>query len=138
MLNDCCVSVVPRGGAGIEEWVSGVIMYEETLYHKTSDGTSFADLLRSRGIVVGIKVDKGVVPIAGTDGETVTQGIDDLHKRCQAYYKAGARFAKWCVIDPDVACVGPAPASSRRVCACNAHAVDVHAPMCVRVCAGEA
>ena len=79
-----------------------MIMYEETLYHKTSDGTLFSDLLRSRGIVVGIKVDKGVVPIAGCDGETVTQGIDDLHKRCAAYYKAGARFAKWyvCVVWP--------------------------------------
>ena len=55
-----------RCAAGLEEWISGVIMYEETLYHKTADGTPFADLLRSKGIVVGIKVDKGVVPIAGT------------------------------------------------------------------------
>jgi len=80
---------------GVSSYVSGVIMYEETLYHKTSDGKPFAQLLQEMDIVVGIKVDKGVVPIAGTDGETATQGLDDLHKRCQAYYKAGARFAKW-------------------------------------------
>ena len=80
---------------GIEEYISGVILYEETLYQSTSDGKGFAQLLTEKGIIPGIKVDKGVVPLAGTDGETVTQGLDDLAKRCQAYYKAGARFAKW-------------------------------------------
>ena len=80
---------------GIEQYISGVILYEETLYQSTSDGKNFAQLLTEKGIIPGIKVDKGVVPLAGTDGETVTQGLDDLAKRCQAYYKAGARFAKW-------------------------------------------
>ena len=70
-------------------------MYEETLYQKTADGKLFTEVLKEQGIVPGIKVDKGVVPIPGTDGETVTQGIDDLNKRCAEYYKAGARFAKW-------------------------------------------
>lgn len=77
------------------QYVSGAIVYEETLYHKCDDGTSFTDVLKKQGIVVGIKVDKGVVELAGTDGETVTQGLDDLAKRCQKYYAAGARFAKW-------------------------------------------
>jgi len=80
---------------GLNQYISGVICYEETLFHKTSAGQPFTELLLSQGIVPGIKVDKGVVPIAGTDKETVTQGIDDLHKRCQRYYAAGARFAKW-------------------------------------------
>lgn len=80
---------------GLEEHVSGAIMFEETLFHKASDGTSFVDLLKSKGIVSGIKVDKGVVPLPGTDGETVTQGIDGLNDRCAKYYAAGARFAKW-------------------------------------------
>ncbi|RYG40601.1 fructose-bisphosphate aldolase class I, partial [archaeon] len=80
---------------GLNEYVSGTITFEETLFHTADDGTPFPDLLRKQGIVVGIKVDKGVVPLAGTDGETVTQGLDDLAKRCQKYYAAGARFAKW-------------------------------------------
>ena len=56
-----------------------------------------AEILRKAGIIVGIKVDKGTVELAGTDGEVVVQGLDDLAKRCQKYYAAGARFAKWCV-----------------------------------------
>lgn len=56
---------------------------------------SFVDLLKSKGIVPGIKVDKGVKPLTGTPGETVTQGIDDLDVRCKKYYEQGARFAKW-------------------------------------------
>ena len=54
--------------------------------------------MRKANIIIGIKVDKGTVDIAGTDGEVVVQGHDDLAKRCQKYYAAGARFAKWCVI----------------------------------------
>lgn len=80
---------------GLGEYVSGAICYEETLFHKADDGTPFVELMKKQGIIPGIKVDKGVVDIAGTDGETVTQGLDDLHKRCQKYYAAGARFAKW-------------------------------------------
>jgi fructose-bisphosphate aldolase class I len=79
----------------LEECISGVILYEETLNQKDSKGTNFADLLRSRGIIVGIKVDKGVQPLPGTPGETVTQGIDGLGARCAEYYAKGARFAKW-------------------------------------------
>jgi len=80
---------------GLEEYISGVILFEETLYQKADDGTSFADLMKSKGILPGIKVDKGIKPLYGTNGECVTQGIDDLDARCKAYYEAGARFAKW-------------------------------------------
>ncbi|CAH8275267.1 unnamed protein product [Arabidopsis lyrata] len=75
--------------------LSGVILFEETLYQKTSDGKPFVDLLMENGVIPGIKVDKGVVDLAGTNGETTTQGLDSLGARCQEYYKAGARFAKW-------------------------------------------
>lgn len=81
--------------AGLNEYISGVICFEETLFHSTSAGVPFTEVLSSQGIIPGIKVDKGVVPIGGTDKETVTQGLDDLAKRCERYYKAGARFAKW-------------------------------------------
>jgi len=80
---------------GIGEFISGVILYEETLYQSTSDGTPFVDVLVSQGIIPGIKVDQGVQPLYGTNNETVTQGITDLGKRCAKYYQAGARFAKW-------------------------------------------
>jgi len=79
----------------IEEHISGVIMFEETLYQKTKDGQLFSEFLKARGIYTGIKVDKGVVHLPGTDDETTTQGLDDLNKRCAQYYADGARFAKW-------------------------------------------
>lgn len=85
---------------GLGEYISGVILFEETLYQRADDGTSFVDLLKRQSIIPGIKVDKGVAALAGTDGETVTQGLDDLGKRCAEYYKAGARFAKWYVYHP--------------------------------------
>jgi len=80
---------------GIEQYISGVILFEETLYQNAADGTPFVQILRSKGIIPGIKVDKGIKPLAGTNGECVTQGIDDLDTRCTKYYQQGARFAKW-------------------------------------------
>jgi len=80
---------------GIENYISGVILYEETLYQKTKSGEAFVDLLNRKGIIPGIKVDKGTVVIGGTTNETATQGLDDLGKRCAKYYADGARFAKW-------------------------------------------
>jgi fructose-bisphosphate aldolase class I len=80
---------------GALEYISGVILFEETLYQSAADGTPFVDILKAGGVVPGIKVDKGTVDIAGTDGETTTQGLDSLGSRCAKYYEAGARFAKW-------------------------------------------
>ncbi|KAJ0062082.1 hypothetical protein NL108_015274, partial [Boleophthalmus pectinirostris] len=83
----------------IDKCIGGVIFFHETLYQNTDDGVPFAKLIRDRGIVVGIKVDKGVVPLAGTNGETTTQGLDGLSERCAQYKKDGADFAKWrCVL----------------------------------------
>lgn len=70
-------------------------MYDETFWQKADDGTPFVELLKKKGILPGIKVDKGVKPLRGTDEETYTQGFDDLDKRCAHYYQHGARFAKW-------------------------------------------
>ncbi|XP_031481524.1 fructose-bisphosphate aldolase, cytoplasmic isozyme 1-like [Nymphaea colorata] len=80
---------------GALPYLSGVILFEETLYQKTTSGKPFVDVLLDGGVLPGIKVDKGTVEIAGTNGETTTQGLDGLAARCQQYYKAGARFAKW-------------------------------------------
>ncbi|EPZ31990.1 fructose-bisphosphate aldolase [Rozella allomycis CSF55] len=86
-------------GGDLKQYLGGVILYEETLTQKTSDGKLFPDFLRELGIYVGIKVDKGTVNLNGTNGETTTQGLDGLAERCADYYKKGARFAKWrCVL----------------------------------------
>jgi len=83
------------GTKDIGRFISGSILYEETLFQNAQNGESFAELLKRQGVIIGIKVDKGTVVIPGTDGETSTQGLDGLGERCQKYYEAGARFAKW-------------------------------------------
>jgi fructose-bisphosphate aldolase class I len=80
---------------GVNEFLSGVILYEETLNQKASDGTPFAELASRQGIVPGIKVDKGLVVLPNSDGDKVTQGLDDLEDRLAGYKRLGARFAKW-------------------------------------------
>jgi len=81
---------------GIGEFISGAILFEETLFDKTVDGKrQLADLLKEQGIIIGIKVDLGTKVLLGTDNELYTQGLTDLDKRAQKYYAAGARFAKW-------------------------------------------
>ncbi|KAF8572253.1 hypothetical protein P879_01850 [Paragonimus westermani] len=79
--------------------ISGVILFHETLYQKTDDGRPLVDLLKERNIIPGIKVDKGVVPLAGSLDECTTQGLDGLAERCAQYKKDGCQFAKWrCVL----------------------------------------
>ncbi len=80
---------------GIEKHISGVIFYEETVDQALADGTNMTAHLRSRGIHVGIKLDKGLVVLGGTKGENATQGLDGLAARCKAFYEKGVRFAKW-------------------------------------------
>lgn len=80
---------------GFENHISGVIMFEETLDQKSKDGVNFVELLKSKNVIPGIKVDKGVVVLGGTDDENATQGLDGLAGRCKTYYEKGCRFAKW-------------------------------------------
>jgi len=80
---------------GWNNYCSGVILYEETLFQNAEDGTPFVDILKSLGVIPGIKVDKGLVNLPGTDEETSTTGLDGLGERCAKYYARGARFAKW-------------------------------------------
>jgi len=80
---------------GAEEFISGVIFFDETIRQSTSDGTPFPKLLESKGIIPGIKVDIGAKPLAMTDGETITEGLDGLRGRLDEYRELGARFAKW-------------------------------------------
>ncbi len=80
---------------GLEEAVSGVILFDETLRTAASDGTAFSQVLSKKGIMPGIKVDKGPVDIPGFPGETVTEGLDGLRARVKEYRELGAKFAKW-------------------------------------------
>ncbi len=80
---------------GNEQYLSGVILFDETIRQKASDGTPFTEVLLKKGIIPGIKVDKGPVDLAGHPGEVVTQGLDGLRERFAEYKAMGAGFAKW-------------------------------------------
>jgi len=79
----------------LNDYVNGVILFEETLNQSTKEGVPFAKYLMDQGIVPGIKVDKGLVELSGTDGEKVTEGLDGLKGRLEGYKAQGAKFAKW-------------------------------------------
>ena len=79
----------------VGDYISGVILFDETIRQDAADGTSLVKLLEDQGIIPGIKVDLGAKPLAGADGETVTEGLDGLRERLAEYHSLGARFAKW-------------------------------------------
>jgi fructose-bisphosphate aldolase, class I len=81
--------------AGVEDHISGVILFDETIRQSTVDGTPFPKVLADRGIIPGIKVDQGAKTLAGAGDETVTEGLDGLRERLAEYHGLGARFAKW-------------------------------------------
>ncbi len=80
---------------GAADFISGVILFDETIRQIGADGTPLVDVLAGRGIMPGIKVDKGARPLAGAEGETVTEGLDGLRERLAEYASLGARFTKW-------------------------------------------
>jgi fructose-bisphosphate aldolase class I len=80
---------------GVEAYISGIILYDETIRQQAQDGTPFSKLLTQRGIIPGIKVDKGTVDLAGFPGEKITEGLDGLSARLVEYHALGARFTKW-------------------------------------------
>ena len=110
---------------GLGQYISGVILYDETLRQKSADGTSFVDLLTKQGVLPGIKVDTGAKSLALCPGEQITEGLDGLQKRCAEYAKMGAKFAKWrAVINigkdiPSTTCIEE-----------NAHALARYAAIC--------
>jgi fructose-bisphosphate aldolase class I len=110
---------------GLEEFVSGVILYDETLRQSASDGTPFAKLLSGKGIIPGIKVDIGAKALAGAPGETVTEGLDGLRERLVEYSGLGAQFAKWRA----VIAIGEGIPTAYCIEA-NAHALARYAALC--------
>ncbi|MCZ7009946.1 class I fructose-bisphosphate aldolase, partial [Salmonella enterica] len=77
------------------EYISGAILFDETIRQSTRDGVPFTKVMMDNGIIPGIKVDKGPHPLAGFPGEVVTEGLDGLRDRLKEYARLGARFAKW-------------------------------------------
>jgi fructose-bisphosphate aldolase class I len=110
---------------GAAEFISGVIMYDETIRQNSSSGAPLVAALTAQGILPGIKVDTGAKPLAGFPGETVTEGLDGLRDRLSEYRGMGARFAKWRAVVhvtdtlPSSACLGA-----------NAHALARYASLC--------
>jgi fructose-bisphosphate aldolase class I len=84
-----------RATEAMKNYISGVILYDETIRQKAADGTPLVELIAGAGAVPGIKVDAGAKPLAGFPGETITEGLDGLRERLADYYGLGARFAKW-------------------------------------------
>ena len=80
---------------GSGDYISGIILFDETIRQSTDSGQTFVDALKGENIIPGIKVDKGAKPLANSSDETVTEGLDGLRERLQEYYELGARFTKW-------------------------------------------
>src|SRR5881296_510866 len=113
------------GTPGVEQYVSGVILFDETARQKAADGTPFPQYLAKKGIIPGIKVDKGTVELALSPGEKVTDGLDGLAKRMAEYFQMGARFAKWRA----VITIGEGTPTHACLYA-NAHALARYAALC--------
>ncbi len=115
-----------RATEAMSNFVSGVILYDETIWQDAADGTPLVELITAAGSVPGIKVDKGTTALPGFPGETVTVGLDGLGERLAAYHQRGARFAKWRgVIDID----GSGAPTAAAIKA-NAHALARYAGLC--------
>ena len=110
---------------GLNAFISGVILFDETLKQKSGTGVPLPQLLISQGLVVGIKVDKGLVPLPGFAGEKVTQGLDGLAERLREYKQLGARFAKWRAVIG----IGTDIPTAAAIAA-NAHALARYAAIC--------
>ena len=110
---------------GLGEFISGAILFDETLRQSTADGVHFVKVMQDAGIIPGIKVDSGAHPLAGHEGEKVTEGLDGLRQRLKEYSALGARFAKWRAVItigesmPTLACIEA-----------NCHALARYAALC--------
>jgi fructose-bisphosphate aldolase class I len=114
-----------RSKEAMSKYISGVILYDETIWQKAKDGTPLVKLIEQAGAIPGIKVDEGTQPLPNCPGELITVGLDRLAERLKKYYEQGARFAKWrAVID-----IGPGIPSTTAVHT-NAHALARYAALC--------
>ena len=112
---------------GIGDFISGVILFDETIRQTADDGRSFTEVLASAGVIAGIKVDRGSKPLAGAPGEQVTEGLDELRERLAEYKTLGARFAKWRAV---ITLGEDGRTPTRRGLEANAHALARYAALC--------
>jgi fructose-bisphosphate aldolase, class I len=110
----------------LNDCISGVILYDETIHQATAQGTPFVQAAAEAGILIGIKVDTGAKDLAAHPGEKVTEGLDGLRERLQSYFQQGARFAKW----RGVIAVDDATLPSHACIQANAHALARYAALC--------
>lgn len=114
-----------RSDEAMRDYISGVILFDETLRQKAADGTPLADIIKAAGSVPGIKVDGGAKSLAAHPDEKITEGLDGLRERLAEYYRLGARFAKWRGV---IAISEALP--SRGAISANAHALARYAALC--------
>jgi fructose-bisphosphate aldolase class I len=110
---------------GVDEWISGVILYDETLRQSASDGTPFPTMVSDRGVIPGIKVDTGTVALPGPSNESITEGLDGLRDRLTEYRRMGARFAKWRAV---ISMTDGRP--TEHALEVNAHSLAMYAALC--------
>jgi fructose-bisphosphate aldolase class I len=125
-----------RSTEAMKNHISGVILYDETIWQKGKDGTPLVKLIEQAGSIPGIKVDEGTKPLPQCPGEVITIGLDKLHERLPKYYEQGARFAKWRAVI-DIARMNPSAAGdlsgsipSYTCVRANAHALARYAALC--------
>jgi len=111
--------------SGSNEFISGVILFDETIRQTTSESQAFTDVLLKQGIIPGIKVDQGTTPLPFSRGEKITEGLDGLRARLKEYRQLGARFAKWRA----VLAIGE-ETPSRYCIHCNGHVLARYAALC--------
>jgi len=120
-----------RSGEAMTQYISGVILYDETIWQNAKDGTPLVRLIEQAGAIPGIKVDEGTQALPGCPGELVTVGLDNLAARLKKYYDSGARFAKWrAVIDIGGAGTGGRKIPTMTAIHVNAHALARYAALC--------
>src|SRR3989440_11174483 len=115
---------------GIADFISGVILVDETIRQNAADGTPLVKVLEDQGIIPGIKVDLGAKPLAAAEGETVTEGLDGLRERLAEYHSLGARFAKWRATYSITTGSSSAVLPSAYCIDVNAHALARYAALC--------
>lgn len=110
---------------GLGNYISGAILYDETIHQSAKDGRLFIDILKQAGIIPGIKVDEGTIDMPGFPGEKITEGLEGLHGRLLKYYELGARFAKWRAV------IGIGPHIPTIECIeANMHTLAIYASIC--------
>jgi fructose-bisphosphate aldolase class I len=119
-----------RSAEAMSKYISGVILYDETIWQNAKDGTPLIKLIEQAGAIPGIKVDEGTQALPGCPGELVTAGLDKLAERLKKYYERGARFAKWRAVIDIGRGTGGHPIPTMTAIHVNAHALARYAALC--------